>query len=131
MFDELFIWLVPIIIGIYIVQYWAIPLVALFATYFIVVRLLEKVTIGSLREKPVLITGCDSGFGRDLTLKCIKEGMPVFAACFSEQVVERGYGHCCYRVFRGKKNLRKKLANFPAENIFWKPLHSICAMKNP
>ena len=98
MFDELAIWLVPILVGIFIVQNWAYQLVALFATYFIVVRLLEKVTIGGLRTKPVLITGCDSGFGRDLTLKCVKEGMPVFAACFTEQ---------------GQKELAQEAAKFP------------------
>jgi hypothetical protein len=62
MLDELAIWLVPITIGIWLVQWYATYLVAAYILYFITVRTLERIQIGSLRERPVLITGCDSGY---------------------------------------------------------------------
>ncbi|WKY13123.1 hypothetical protein Q1695_004161 [Nippostrongylus brasiliensis] len=34
-------------------------------------------------SKAVLITGCDSGFGRELALRCISEGFTVFAGCLT------------------------------------------------
>jgi len=82
--DELAIWLIPISIGIVLVQNFAIYLVALYCIYFVTVRTLEKIPLGRLSERPVLITGCDSGFGWGLTLKCLQAGMPVFAACFDD-----------------------------------------------
>ncbi|KAK6758393.1 hypothetical protein RB195_015918 [Necator americanus] len=38
--------------------------------------------------KYVFITGCDSGFGRLLTLKLLKMGVNVFAGCYTEQGLE-------------------------------------------
>lgn len=38
-----------------------------------------------LSSKAVLITGCDSGFGRELALRCISEGFTVFAGCLTEK----------------------------------------------
>lgn len=61
MWDELAIWLVPITLSIAVVQYYAWYLVGLFVVYFLTVRSLEKMTVSGLRQKPVLITGCDSG----------------------------------------------------------------------
>jgi len=78
------IWLVPITIGAVVIKYWAFELIAIFIVYFLTVRLLERIPVGNLRDKAVVITGCDSGFGRDLALKCLENGMSVFAACFNE-----------------------------------------------
>jgi len=47
--------------------------------------LVEKIELPDLAGKPVLITGCDTGFGHDLALKCLANGMPVFAGCLTEQ----------------------------------------------
>lgn len=40
---------------------------------------------GNIRDKAVLITGCDSGFGRALALKCVRNGFTVFAGCLTKQ----------------------------------------------
>uniref|UniRef100_A0AC34G948 Uncharacterized protein n=1 Tax=Panagrolaimus sp. ES5 TaxID=591445 RepID=A0AC34G948_9BILA len=56
--------------------------------YWIITWFLEKKQIESLNKKIVLITGCDSGFGRDLVFKCSDVGMPVLAACLTDSGVE-------------------------------------------
>uniref|UniRef100_A0A914BW40 Uncharacterized protein n=1 Tax=Acrobeloides nanus TaxID=290746 RepID=A0A914BW40_9BILA len=53
--------------------------------YYVITSLLERLRVGNLTEKPVLITGCDTGFGHDLALKCLQEGMPVLAGCLTQQ----------------------------------------------
>uniref|UniRef100_A0A915DW33 Uncharacterized protein n=1 Tax=Ditylenchus dipsaci TaxID=166011 RepID=A0A915DW33_9BILA len=64
-------------------------LVWLFATvigvYLLVRKSIESIVVGLIKEKPVLITGCDSGFGFDLALKCLFNGIPVFAAFLMEE----------------------------------------------
>ena len=42
--------------------------------------------MGDLKNKVVFITGCDSGFGRLLAIKCAKNGIPVFAGCLTPEV---------------------------------------------
>jgi len=96
-----------------VIQYYAPILITLYILYFITLRLLEKIQLPTLRERPVFITGCDSGFGRDLALKCVKEGMPVFAACFSEQ---------------GEKELAQEAAKFPGGEQLLNTLHlDVCS----
>ncbi|CAL2029113.1 unnamed protein product [Caenorhabditis brenneri] len=55
----------------------------LLARYFI-----ESSSIGNLSKRAVFITGCDTGFGRELALKCLEHGMPVFAGCLTQQGIE-------------------------------------------
>jgi len=43
------------------------------------------IPVGDLKKKAVFISGCDSGFGRLLALKCVKNGIPVFAGCYTKQ----------------------------------------------
>ncbi|KAI6203528.1 hypothetical protein M3Y94_00567800 [Aphelenchoides besseyi] len=81
--------LIPISVGIFLIQNFAWYLVGAYIVYFLVVRTLEKVSVGNLQDKAVLITGCDSGFGWGLTLKCLRNGMPVFSACFDENGAKR------------------------------------------
>jgi len=38
----------------------------------------------NVKDKAVLITGCDSGFGKALTQQLSAKGVPVFAACLTE-----------------------------------------------
>lgn len=57
------------------------------SVYFIVRRFLESITINNIHEKAVVITGCDSGFGHHLALKCLINGMDVFAACLTQEVI--------------------------------------------
>uniref|UniRef100_A0A915DW38 Uncharacterized protein n=1 Tax=Ditylenchus dipsaci TaxID=166011 RepID=A0A915DW38_9BILA len=68
-------------------------LVWLFATvigvYLLVRKSIESIVVGSIKEKPVLITGCDSGFGFDLALKCLFNGIPVFAAFLMEEQAKK------------------------------------------
>ncbi|KAL6743475.1 hypothetical protein Aduo_016510 [Ancylostoma duodenale] len=53
---------------------------------YIVTRFLwELLRVGDLSSKAVLITGCDSGFGRELALRCIAKGFTVFAGCLTEK----------------------------------------------
>jgi len=61
--------------------YFGVPLVI----YFLISKYFESQQIGDLENKPVLITGCDSGFGRQLAIKCDKAGMPVLAACLTSE----------------------------------------------
>jgi len=88
MLDEYVIWLAIISVTLTALHYWAFYLVFLWSAYFLTIRLLEKITISGLREKPVLISGCDSGFGHDLALKCVANGMPVFAGCLTDQGIK-------------------------------------------
>lgn len=55
-------------------------------TYNVIVYLLEQFKVVDLTKKAVLITGCDSGFGRELVFKCLENGLTVFAGCLTENV---------------------------------------------
>ncbi|CEF62394.1 Short-chain dehydrogenase/reductase SDR family and Glucose/ribitol dehydrogenase family and NAD(P)-binding domain-containing protein [Strongyloides ratti] len=65
-------------------------------------KILETLTINEISEKAILITGCDSGFGKHLALKCIRNGMVVFGTCMTEkgknELFEEGkkYGSKCF-----------------------------------
>ncbi|CAD5209139.1 unnamed protein product [Bursaphelenchus xylophilus] len=88
MLDEYLIWLAIITTTLAVLNYWAYYLVFLWSVYFLTVRLLEKISVNNLSDKPVLISGCDSGFGHDLAIKCIRNGMPVFAGCLTDQGIK-------------------------------------------
>ncbi|VDM77863.1 unnamed protein product [Strongylus vulgaris] len=45
----------------------------------------ELLRVGDLSSKAVVITGCDTGFGRELAKRCIAKGFTVFAGCLTEQ----------------------------------------------
>uniref|UniRef100_A0A914D703 17-beta-hydroxysteroid dehydrogenase type 6 n=1 Tax=Acrobeloides nanus TaxID=290746 RepID=A0A914D703_9BILA len=55
------------------------------ALYYLLRYLWEKIPVKNLRNRAVFITGCDSGFGRLLALKCSKNGIPVFAGCYTAE----------------------------------------------
>jgi len=88
MLDEYLIWLAIISVTLTVLHYWAFYLVFLWTAYFFTVRLLERIQLGNLKDKPVLISGCDSGFGHDLALRCVSHGMPVFAACLTDAGIQ-------------------------------------------
>lgn len=46
--------------------------------------LIGAIKIRNLSQKSVFITGCDTGFGHLLALKCLQHGMTVFAGCLTE-----------------------------------------------
>ncbi|GMS79050.1 hypothetical protein PENTCL1PPCAC_1225, partial [Pristionchus entomophagus] len=63
----------------------SIPLVfGVIAAYYIARYVWEKNTVGNYQKKAVFISGCDSGFGRALAIKCAKAGLTVFAGCLTK-----------------------------------------------
>uniref|UniRef100_A0A1I7XLF6 BPTI/Kunitz inhibitor domain-containing protein n=1 Tax=Heterorhabditis bacteriophora TaxID=37862 RepID=A0A1I7XLF6_HETBA len=59
--------------------------VVLSILYIITRFLWELLTVGDLSSKAVFITGCDTGFGRELAKKCAKNGFTVFAGCLTSE----------------------------------------------
>uniref|UniRef100_A0A183CLJ9 7TM_GPCR_Srx domain-containing protein n=1 Tax=Globodera pallida TaxID=36090 RepID=A0A183CLJ9_GLOPA len=56
-----------------------------FLLLFLLLRaLLERIPVSRLDRRSVLITGCDSGFGFDLALRCLGAGIRVFAGCLTQ-----------------------------------------------
>jgi hypothetical protein len=119
MLEEYLVWLSVIIVGWVIFHYWAFYLILLWSIYFFTVRLLERIQLGDLQTKAVLISGCDSGtytsiefnkfsdflgFGHDLALKCVENGMPVFAGCLTEPGI-KGIKEEAKRIRNGEKLL--------------------------
>ncbi|VDK69439.1 unnamed protein product [Litomosoides sigmodontis] len=69
--------------------------VALLLLYMIYGLLDRKLTMSEIDRKAVLITGCGSGFGRDLVGRCLQNGLTVFAGCKFESNLndlEESYG---------------------------------------
>ncbi|MFH4984441.1 hypothetical protein AB6A40_011150, partial [Gnathostoma spinigerum] len=56
---------------------------------FMVNKIIRQFRFGNIRELTVLITGCDTGFGHDLAIKCLSKGMTVFATCLTKEGVDR------------------------------------------
>ncbi|KAE9415976.1 hypothetical protein Angca_007606, partial [Angiostrongylus cantonensis] len=56
-----------------------------FVSYLFPRFIWELFRIENLSSKAVLITGCDSGFGRELALQCVDKGFTVFAGCLTEK----------------------------------------------
>jgi NAD(P)-dependent dehydrogenase (short-subunit alcohol dehydrogenase family) len=46
---------------------------------------LSHLSPSKLRGRAVVITGCDTGFGHDLTLKLLKRNMRVYAGCLTAE----------------------------------------------
>lgn len=76
-----------------------------FGVYLLIRKAIESIAVSNLNQKPVLITGCDSGFGFDLTLKCLLNEIPVFAACLTE---------------KGREHLVRESEGLPSSKIFLK-----------
>lgn len=63
-------------------SFWLVVSVSL---VLLVLHFLRKLKLPNLEDRPVFITGCDSGFGKALALRLIQEKIPVFAACLSDK----------------------------------------------
>ena len=63
---------------------WFIPVVVGFLAIYLVRRLMLTSTVDS-KGKFVLITGCDSGFGRETAIRLDKMGVCVLATCLTKQ----------------------------------------------
>ncbi|KAI8794233.1 retinol dehydrogenase 7 [Biomphalaria glabrata] len=59
-------------------------LLLLVITLFLIEYLRRRLTVGGYRDKYVLVTGCDSGFGQRLTTRLDNLGFKVFAGCLTE-----------------------------------------------
>ncbi|KAK3741605.1 hypothetical protein RRG08_050169 [Elysia crispata] len=62
--------------------------VILVSLYVIIDRVLRLFKVGNHSNKHVFITGCDSGFGRDLAIRLDTLGFPVFAGCLTNSGLE-------------------------------------------
>ncbi|KAK0409568.1 hypothetical protein QR680_004626 [Steinernema hermaphroditum] len=74
--------------------------VAAVVLYYVARYLWELLTLDDLHLRAVFISGCDSGFGRLLALKCLRKGIPVFAGCLTKE---------------GEENLRRDAEGFKGE----------------
>ena len=63
---------------------WFIPVVVGFLAIYLVRRLMLTSTV-DIKGKFVLITGCDSGFGRETAVRLDKMGVCVLATCLTKQ----------------------------------------------
>uniref|UniRef100_A0A7E5A0S6 17-beta-hydroxysteroid dehydrogenase type 6 n=1 Tax=Panagrellus redivivus TaxID=6233 RepID=A0A7E5A0S6_PANRE len=63
-------------------------LILVFLLYYAARYIWELIPVSDLASKAVFISGADSGFGRLLALKCAKNGITVFAGCYSENSEE-------------------------------------------
>ena len=56
---------------------------------FILYKILDKLVripkLGSLNERYILVTGCDTGFGHEISKRLDKMGCHVFACCLTEK----------------------------------------------
>ncbi|XP_061470859.1 17-beta-hydroxysteroid dehydrogenase type 6-like isoform X2 [Rhineura floridana] len=64
-------------------------LAALVGLYFLRRWYRERQTVENLTEKHVFITGCDSGFGNQLTRQLDAQGLRVLAACLTQKGAEQ------------------------------------------
>lgn len=78
--------------------YWLIAVVAVFAIYKLIDRLLRSLTIGRYSEKHVLVTGCDTGFGQAAARRLDQLGCHVFAGCLTETGQQQLRSQCSNRV---------------------------------
>ena len=60
-------------------------LIGLFIIYKVVDRLLRRLRIDDYRDRYILVTGCDTGFGNLITKRLDGLGCHVFAACLTEK----------------------------------------------
>uniref|UniRef100_A0AC35TI49 3-oxoacyl-[acyl-carrier-protein] reductase n=1 Tax=Rhabditophanes sp. KR3021 TaxID=114890 RepID=A0AC35TI49_9BILA len=79
--------------------WWVVAVVAIVVFYGLR-KFFEGQKVDGFEEKPVLITGCDTGFGYQTVMKCAAQSIPVFAACLTQQ---------------GADNLKKESKKLPGK----------------
>lgn len=78
-----------------------IILIGIVASIFILRRILSHIwKVSDLPNRPVFITGCDTGFGHMLAIRLVQKGIPTFAGCLTE---------------KGETDLRKATAGAPGK----------------
>lgn len=70
----------------FVILYAVLFILALIVAFIVLRFFWELPTLSGLQHRPVFITGCDSGFGKALALRLLRDGMIVFAGCFTEKV---------------------------------------------
>mmetsp|Transcript_9067 Transcript_9067/g.12150 ORF Transcript_9067/g.12150 Transcript_9067/m.12150 type:complete len:377 (+) Transcript_9067:191-1321(+) len=65
-----------------------------FAIFSLVSTIVSSIKIGEFEKRAVLITGCDSGFGRGISVRLYNKGFIVFAACLTAKGVEELSAQC-------------------------------------
>ena len=63
---------------------WFIPVLISFLAIYLVRRLINRAKV-DVKDKYVLITGCDSGFGRETAIKPDEMGACVMATCLTKE----------------------------------------------
>lgn len=56
---------------------------------FFLYQFIKKLQVGNPEKRPIVISGCDTGFGHLLALKLVAQGYPVYAGCLTEKVSDR------------------------------------------
>jgi len=62
---------------------WIIPVLIGFFAIYVLKRLIPRSKV-DIKEKFVLITGCDTGFGRETAIRLDKMGVRVLATCLTK-----------------------------------------------
>ena len=65
-------------------MFWLITVLIGLLAIFLVRRLIPRAKV-DVKDKYVLITGCDSGFGRETAIKLDKMGVCVMATCLTKE----------------------------------------------
>lgn len=73
-------------------------LVAAMCALWIIKKLYKDTFLTDFREKYVLVTGCDSGFGRETALRLDSLGFNVFATCLTSEGKENLIAACSKRL---------------------------------
>ena len=73
-------------------------LVAAMCALWIIKKLYKDTFLTDFREKYVLVTGCDSGFGRETALRLDSLGFNVFATCLTSEGKENLTAACSKRL---------------------------------
>lgn len=80
--------------GFYTIAFVVVTLLGL----WIIKRLYIDEVVGNFHEKYVLLTGCDSGFGRETALRLDSLGFNVFATCLTSEGQTQLTARCSKRL---------------------------------
>jgi NADP-dependent 3-hydroxy acid dehydrogenase YdfG len=71
-----------------------VALLAFFVLWKLISTLIRSLKVKGLDKRSVLITGCDTGFGRAAAVRLHQRGMTVFAACLGQKAVDELQQEC-------------------------------------
>lgn len=83
-------WNLPALVGLdsYVFLLFAGFVVAAFVKWLLVdTRFVVTTKVDDIYSNFILISGCDSGFGRALTIRLLNDGLNVVAGCFTQEVI--------------------------------------------